>query len=97
VFQLTCVFRGCCRNELESQPSDNPPQPFSYMNIERGVKLADKLIQCAQTYTNDQTHRLVMENSHLLPKYDGGDGAGVGPRYCPSLFKKVSDRANDYL
>jgi len=75
---------------LEQQPSDYPPPPFSYLNIERGVKLKDKLIACAQTYTTDATHKLVLENQHLLPDYDGLDGKGNGPRYCPSLFKKVN-------
>lgn len=74
---------------LEKQPSDLPPPPFSYLNNVRGVKMVDHLIQCAKTYTNAETHRLVMEHQHLLPDYDGGEGAGVGPRYCPSLFKKV--------
>jgi len=76
-------------SQLEKQPSDLPPPPFSYMNIERGVKMVDKLITCAQTYTTPETHTLVMANQHLLPDYDGADGAGVGPRYCPSIFKKV--------
>lgn len=74
---------------LEPQASDYPPPPFSYLNIERGVKMQNSLIQCAQTFTTPETHKLVMENKHLLPDYEGGDGAGVGPRYCPSLFKKV--------
>ena len=74
---------------LEKQPSDLPPPPFSYMNTVRGVKLADTLIECAQTYTNPETHKLVLQYQHLLPDYVGGDGAGVGPRYCPSLYKKV--------
>lgn len=74
---------------LEKQPSDIPPPPFSYMNIDNGVKLKDQLINCAKTYTNAETHRLVLENQHLLPDYDGADGKGVGPRYCPSIFKKV--------
>lgn len=74
---------------LEKQPSDIPPPPFSYLNIERGVKMKDSLIECAMTYTNDHTHKLVMDNQHQLPDYDGADGAGVGPRYCPSIFKKV--------
>lgn len=76
-------------SSLEKEPGDSPPPPFSYMNIERGVKLADRLIDCAKTFTNSETHRLVLQNQHLLPDYEGGDGAGVGPRYCPSLFKKV--------
>lgn len=69
---------------LEKQPGDNPPPPFSYLNIERGVKLRDSLIDCAKTYTNAETHRLVMENQHLLPDYEGGDGAGVrrSNKYC---------------
>lgn len=74
---------------LEKQPSDMPPPPFSYMNIERGVKMKDKLIECAQTYTTAETHQLVLDNQHLLPDYEGLDGKGNGPRYCPSLFKKV--------
>jgi tRNA uridine 5-carboxymethylaminomethyl modification enzyme len=59
------------------------------MNIERGVVLKDRLIECAKTYTNDDTHAIVMENAHLLPDYDGAEGDGVGPRYCPSIHKKV--------
>jgi tRNA uridine 5-carboxymethylaminomethyl modification enzyme len=74
---------------LTKQESDIPPPPFSYLNIERGVKMKDHLIKCAMTYTSEVTHDIVMSNQHLLPDYDSGDGAGVGPRYCPSLFKKV--------
>jgi tRNA uridine 5-carboxymethylaminomethyl modification enzyme len=76
-------------DRLEKQDSDIPPPPFSYMNIERGVKLVDQLINCAKTYTTEATHQIVRDNQHLLPSYDSGDGAGIGPRYCPSLFKKV--------
>ena len=75
--------------QLEKQPSDLPPPPFSYLNIERGVKMQHALIQCAKTYTNEASHKIVIDNQHLLPDYDGADGAGVGPRYCPSIFKKV--------
>lgn len=81
-------------SRLESQPSDDPPPPFSYLNTERGVKMKDSLILCAKTYTTEETHRIVMANQHLLPDYDGADGAGVGPRYCPSLFKKVKNFRN---
>ncbi|CAN0246313.1 unnamed protein product, partial [Ectocarpus fasciculatus] len=42
---------------LEAQPSEVPPLPFSYMNALTGVSMADKLISCAKTYTNEETHR----------------------------------------
>jgi tRNA uridine 5-carboxymethylaminomethyl modification enzyme len=77
-------------SQLETQPSDLPPPPFSYLNNERGVKMQQhELIHCSKTFTTEETHRIVMENQHLLPDYESGDGDGIGPRYCPSLFKKV--------
>eukprot|EP00614_Pseudopedinella_elastica_P014526 CAMPEP_0172581202 /NCGR_PEP_ID=MMETSP1068-20121228/372_1 /TAXON_ID=35684 /ORGANISM="Pseudopedinella elastica, Strain CCMP716" /LENGTH=696 /DNA_ID=CAMNT_0013374101 /DNA_START=1 /DNA_END=2091 /DNA_ORIENTATION=- len=78
---------------LEAQDSEDPYMAFSYMNAERlwGAPTSDAgaLIQCYKTYTNARTHKVVTDNAHTLPKYDGGGGGGVGPRYCPSLFKKV--------
>jgi len=78
---------------LQEQPSEVPAQPFSHVrqfngeqppNVEAGT-----LIKCHQTATNERTHELVMQYEHLLPLYDGMDGKGNGPRYCPSIYKKV--------
>ena len=74
---------------LEDQPSETPPLPFSYMNADRGVAQADRLITCHKTHTNAETHRIVTENAHTLPAYESGEGKGAGPRYCPSLYSKV--------
>lgn len=78
---------------LTIQPSERPAQPFSHLlqfNGEQPPMLAaDKVIDCYQTATNEETHKLVMEYAHLLPIYDGKEGKGNGPRYCPSIYKKV--------
>lgn len=75
------------------QPSENPAVPFSHIrqflaqqppNVAAGT-----LIDCYMSRTNEQTHKLVMDYAHLLPEYDGLGGKGNGPRYCPSIFKKV--------
>lgn len=75
------------------QPSEIPAQPFSHIRQFNGEQPpmveAGKLINCAQTATNEETHRLVMKYEHMLPVYDGMEGKGNGPRYCPSIFKKV--------
>lgn len=75
------------------QPSERPAQPFSHIRQSRGeeppLAAAGNLIDCYQTATNEQTHKLVMDYAHLLPQYDGMDGKGNGPRYCPSIYKKV--------
>lgn len=78
---------------LTPQPTENPATPFSHLLQFRGEqppRLAQgKTVTCFQTATNEETHRLVLEYEHLLPTYDGLDGKGNGPRYCPSIYKKV--------
>lgn len=75
------------------QPSENPASPFSHIRQFLGEQppLVEKntLINCYKSNTNEKTHKLVMEYAHLLPEYDGMDGKGNGPRYCPSIYKKV--------
>jgi tRNA uridine 5-carboxymethylaminomethyl modification enzyme len=75
------------------QPTDNPAIPFSHVLQFREEQpyclRKNQYIDCYQTATNEQTHELVMKYEHMLPKYDGLDGKGNGPRYCPSIYKKV--------
>ena len=49
---------------------------------------------CYLTYTNTNTHKIILNNLHLSPLY-AGIIKGIGPRYCPSIEDKVkrfSDR-----
>ena len=73
------------------QPSEFPCPPFSHIRqfTTDPVPNSNNLINCYKSATNELTHKFVMEYAHLLPEYDGLDGKGNGPRYCPSLFKKV--------
>lgn len=75
------------------QPSERPALPFSHLRQSRGeqppLAASGQLIDCYQTATNEATHKLVSDYAHLLPQYDGMDGKGNGPRYCPSIYKKV--------
>jgi len=78
---------------LVPQPSEIPATPFSHLlqfNDEQPPMIArGKFITCHQTATNEETHKLVMKYEDTLPIYDGMDGSGNGPRYCPSIYKKV--------
>jgi len=69
---------------LEPQESETPPFAFSFLN-EQGPA-TQEFITCYRTHTNENTHRIVMEKAHTLaaPSVDG-----TGPRYCPSIYKKV--------
>jgi tRNA uridine 5-carboxymethylaminomethyl modification enzyme len=75
------------------QPTDNPAIPFSHLlqfrNEQPHCLANNQVIDCYQTATNERTHELVMKYEHMLPQYDGLDGKGNGPRYCPSIYKKV--------
>ena len=69
---------------LERQPGDSAIQPFSFMTKQA---LHNK-VDCFITYTNPETHRIILENLHRSPLY-GGSIEGIGPRYCPSIEDKV--------
>ncbi len=71
-------------SQLEAQPGDNPPQPFSYLND----KISVAQTCCYITYTNSKTHEVIKNNLHKSAMY-GGYISGVGPRYCPSIEDKV--------
>jgi len=71
-------------SELEAQPGDNPPIPFSYLN----EKITVPQIHCYITYTSPETHQIIRDNLDKSAMY-GGHIAGVGPRYCPSIEDKI--------
>lgn len=72
--------------KLERQPGDPDEQlqPFSFLTREPMHNKVD----CYITYTNADTHRVILDNLHRSPLY-GGSIQGIGPRYCPSIEDKV--------
>ena len=71
-------------SQMELQPGDEAPEPFSFRTTH---KLNNQAV-CYLTYTNQETHRVIKENLHRSPMYDGTI-SGVGPRYCPSIETKI--------
>ena len=76
-------------SQMELQPGDETPEPFSFRTEH---KLTNQAV-CYLTYTNEQTHKIIRDNFHRSPMFDGTI-SGVGPRYCPSIETKV-DRFAD--
>ena len=71
-------------SKMEVQPGDETVEPFSFRTEHR----VNNSAVCYLTYTNEQTHRIIRENLHRSPIYDGTI-SGVGPRYCPSIETKI--------
>ena len=71
-------------SKMELQPGDEIPEPFSFRTE---APLENRAV-CYLTYTNAETHRIIRENLHRSPMYDGTI-SGVGPRYCPSIETKI--------
>lgn len=69
---------------LEKQSGDEHIQPFSFLTKGEMKNQVD----CYIAYTNEETHRIILENLHRSPLY-GGKIEGIGPRYCPSIEDKV--------
>ena len=71
-------------SKLEKQPGDDEITPFSFETKGELENQAD----CYITYTNEKTHRIILDNLHRSPLY-GGNIKGIGPRYCPSIEDKI--------
>ena len=69
---------------LETQPGDDNPTVFSFLNRAPEVRQ----ISCGITHTSEATHQIVRDNLSRSAMY-GGHIEGVGPRYCPSIEDKV--------
>ena len=74
---------------LVEQPSDDPPELFSFLHAGMAPTNAGRLHACHLTHTTAETHALVREHLHQLPSFVANDGAGIGPRNCPSLDKRI--------
>ena len=71
-------------SEMELQPGDEDPEPFSFST----AKAPENRAVCYLTYTNERTHDIIRRNLDRSPIYSGVI-EGVGPRYCPSIETKV--------
>lgn len=69
---------------MEVQSGDEQIMPFSFDNENEMKNQAD----CYVTYTNEQTHKVILDNLDRSPLYSGRI-EGIGPRYCPSIEDKI--------
>ena len=71
---------------LEKEEGDKTPWTFSF-DLEPQYDV-DKQVPCYLVYTNEETHKIIMDNLDRSAMY-GGYAEGIGPRYCPSIEDKV--------
>lgn len=69
---------------LQEVPGEAGTGGFSFLNPHREFPR----LSCYLTYTNEHTHRLILDNINYAPIYSGLI-KGRGPRYCPSIEDKV--------
>ncbi len=71
-------------SQAERQPSDDPPQPFSFTTR----AITQPLIDCFIVYTTPRSHEVIRRNLEKSALYSG-QIQGIGPRYCPSIEDKI--------
>ena len=73
-------------NEVKEELGDDEELTFS--NFYPATYDIKKQVPCYLTYTNAETHKIIMDNLDKCALYSGMI-KGVGPRYCPSIEDKV--------
>ena len=73
-------------SQMEEQFGDETIVPFSFENKAKDIERDQE--SCWLTYTNEETHKIIMDNIDRSPLFSGTI-KGTGPRYCPSIEDKV--------
>ncbi len=73
-------------NECQVEQGDK--ELLSFSNFYKPVYNIDEQIPCYLTYTNLETHKLILDNLDKCALYSGLI-VGIGPRYCPSVEDKI--------
>lgn len=71
-------------DKLEVQEGETDIQSFSFTSS----KLPKNKTVCYLTHTNENTHKIILDNLYRAPMYSGLI-KGTGPRYCPSIEDKI--------
>jgi len=80
-------------SKLRREDGDDEKLTFSFDNI--AYYDYKNQVPCYLTYTNEETHKIIMDNLNKSAMYGGfHENLGTGPRYCPSIEDKVV-RFND--
>jgi len=83
---------------LEEQPGEEEIIPFSSTTDPHRFDDFQQM-SCHIVYTNEETHRVILENIHRSAMYSG-QITGTGPRYCPSIedkLKRFADKERHQL
>ena len=73
-------------DEVQIEEGDKTPLTFS--NFYKANYDVNNQRPCYLTYTNKETHKIIMDNLDKCALYSGMI-KGIGPRYCPSIEDKV--------
>ena len=71
---------------LEEQGGEENSLPFSARS--EGEKIGNTAVPCHIVYTNEKTHKIILDNLDKSAMYSGNI-VGTGPRYCPSIETKL--------
>lgn len=75
-------------SQLQREDGDDKALTFSFDNI--AYYDYKNQFPCYLTYTNEKTHKIIMDNLNKSAMYGGfHERLGTGPRYCPSIEDKV--------
>jgi tRNA uridine 5-carboxymethylaminomethyl modification enzyme len=82
-------------DRLSEDRGDATPEFFSTLT----TSVSNRQVACGVTSTTGASHDIIRDNLHLSSVY-GGQIAGRGPRYCPSIEDKVvrfADRSHHQI